>query len=51
MTDDYIDRARAALWGLAIGDALGMPTQMMSHDDVLRQFGELDGFRPAEINL
>ena len=25
------DRARGALYGLAIGDALGMPTQLMSH--------------------
>lgn len=41
------DRARAALSGLAVGDALGMPTQAMSRADISRAFGRLDGFRPA----
>ena len=39
------DRARGALYGLAIGDALGMPTQLMSHQEVATCFGVLDGFR------
>ena len=41
------DRALAALYGLAIGDALGMPTQLMSHEAVLERFGVLRGFEPA----
>jgi ADP-ribosylglycohydrolase len=41
------DRARGALYGLAIGDALGMPTQLMSHHEVAASFGVLDGFRAA----
>jgi ADP-ribosylglycohydrolase len=41
------DRARGALYGLAIGDALGMPTQLMSHQEVTACFGVLDGFRAA----
>ncbi|HVD79876.1 MAG TPA: ADP-ribosylglycohydrolase family protein [Propionibacteriaceae bacterium] len=41
------DRARGALYGLAIGDALGMPTQLMSHEEVSDCFGVLDGFREA----
>ena len=41
------DRARGALYGLAIGDALGMPTQLMSHQEVAASFGILDGFRAA----
>ncbi len=41
------DRARAALWGLAVGDALGMPTQMMSRDTVRRRFGRIESFQPA----
>jgi ADP-ribosylglycohydrolase len=41
------DRARAALHGLALGDALGMPTQMMSRPEIRAEFGVLDGFRPA----
>ena len=41
------DRARGTLYGLAIGDALGMPTQLMSHQEVAASFGILDGFRAA----
>ena len=41
------DRARGALYGLAIGDALGMPTQFMSFDEVVARFGVIDGFREA----
>ncbi|MDX6323164.1 MAG: hypothetical protein QOF52_3022 [Propionibacteriaceae bacterium] len=41
------DRARAALHGLALGDALGMPTQMMSRPQIRAAFAVLDGFRPA----
>src|SRR6188472_3511946 len=40
-------RARGALYGLAIGDALGMPTQMLSREEVAERFGVLDGFREA----
>jgi ADP-ribosylglycohydrolase len=39
------ERARGALYGLAIGDALGMPTQLMSRAEVAACFGVLDGFR------
>ena len=39
------ERACGALYGLAIGDALGMPTQLMSRVDVAACFGVLDGFR------
>lgn len=41
------DRAGAALYGLAVGDALGMPTQLLSPEEVIRQFGTLAGFEPA----
>jgi ADP-ribosylglycohydrolase len=41
------DRALAALYGLAIGDALGMPTQMMSAAEVAERFGSLHGFEAA----
>ncbi|OZG68145.1 ADP-ribosylglycohydrolase family protein [Bifidobacterium eulemuris] len=36
---DLIDRARGALSGLAIGDALGMPTQSMSAQDIAQAYG------------
>lgn len=42
------DRARGALYGLAIGDALGMPTQMLPRDQVIGRWGPLlTGFEPA----
>lgn len=36
-----LDRAYGALIGLAIGDALGMPTQSLTREDVVKEFGEL----------
>ncbi len=42
------DRARGALYGLAIGDALGMPTQMLSRRQITARWGPvLNGFEPA----
>jgi ADP-ribosylglycohydrolase len=41
------ERALGALYGLAIGDALGMPTQMLSREEVVTHFGILDGFQEA----
>jgi ADP-ribosylglycohydrolase len=43
-------RALGALQGLAIGDALGMPTQLMSRGEIGERFGIIDGFRdgPAD---
>jgi ADP-ribosylglycohydrolase len=41
-------RARGALYGLAIGDALGMPTQMLSRREITDRYGGmLTGFEPA----
>jgi ADP-ribosylglycohydrolase len=41
-------RARGALYGLAIGDALGMPTQMLSRAQIRERWGGLlRGFEPA----
>ena len=45
--DDLHDRALAALQGLAIGDALGMPTQLMARARIAERFGTIDGFRDA----
>src|SRR2546421_120354 len=41
------ERALGALYGLAIGDALGMPTQLLSPEDVDRRFGSITWFQPA----
>jgi ADP-ribosylglycohydrolase len=41
-------RARGALYGLAIGDALGMPTQLLSRPQIRQRWGPvLRGFEPA----
>ncbi|MGI5200387.1 ADP-ribosylglycohydrolase family protein [Spirillospora sp. CA-108201] len=42
-----VDRAYGALLGLAMGDALGMPTQFLSRETVAARYGVLDGFRDA----
>lgn len=41
------DRALGALTGLALGDALGMPTQSMSPTEIIEDYGHIDGFRAA----
>jgi len=41
------DRAAGALYGLAIGDALGMPTQMLPRETVVRLYPTLTGFMPG----
>ena len=41
-------RARGALYGLAIGDALGMPTQLLSRREITERWGGLlHSFEPA----
>ena len=41
------DRAYGALLGLAIGDALGMPTQSMPREAIRQRYGALTGFVDA----
>jgi ADP-ribosylglycohydrolase len=44
-----VDRAAGALWGLAIGDALGMPTQMLSRAEIVARWGPVvPWFEPAD---
>jgi ADP-ribosylglycohydrolase len=45
---ETLTRARGALYGLAIGDALGMPTEMLSRREIVERWGGfLRGFEPA----
>jgi ADP-ribosylglycohydrolase len=45
------DRALGAFYGLAIGDALGMPTQLLSRTQIAELYGKLVGFEPGpELN-
>jgi ADP-ribosylglycohydrolase len=41
-------RATGALYGLAIGDALGMPTQLMSRQAISDRYGSITRFEPAD---
>lgn len=41
------DRALGCLWGLALGDALGMPTQSLSRETIQSQFGAITQLMPA----
>jgi ADP-ribosylglycohydrolase len=47
MTASAQSRARGALIGLAIGDALGMPTQYLPRELIAERYGVLDDFQPA----
>lgn len=43
--DRQRDRALGAFYGLAVGDALGMPTEQLPRNRVAELFGDVDGFR------
>jgi ADP-ribosylglycohydrolase len=47
VTSELASRAVGALTGLAVGDALGMPTQSWPREHVLARFGTLTGFEPG----
>ncbi len=38
------DRARGALWGLALGDALGMPSQTLAREQIAQHYGPITDF-------
>ncbi len=42
--DQYLDRARGCLAGLAIGDALGRPVEGMSNADIREKYGSISDF-------
>jgi ADP-ribosylglycohydrolase len=45
---EHEDRAKGALYGLGIGDALGMPTQLLSRRQIVERWGPLlTGFEAA----
>lgn len=41
------DRAQGAFYGLALGDALGMPTQSFSRAQIITRFGQITGLVDA----
>lgn len=41
------DRALGALAGVAVGDAMGMPTQTMTPEEIAAAYGAITGFRDA----
>jgi len=45
---DRQDRAAGALYGLAVGDALGMPTESLPRREIVARYGPLlEGFEPG----
>jgi ADP-ribosylglycohydrolase len=51
VSDDRLDRASGALHGLAVGDALGMPTESFPRSVIVEHYGELvDGFHPGRAD-
>lgn len=42
-----LNRALGAFYGLALGDALGMPTQSLSRDEIKARFGEIVDLQDA----
>ncbi|WP_156812193.1 ADP-ribosylglycohydrolase family protein [Alloscardovia criceti] len=47
MDTAQLNHALGALQGLALGDALGMPTQSMSHEQILSAYGDITTLRDA----
>ncbi|WP_296261834.1 MULTISPECIES: ADP-ribosylglycohydrolase family protein [unclassified Pseudomonas] len=47
---DIRDRALAAFYGLALGDALGMPTQSLSRERIKQQFGRITTLTAADAD-
>lgn len=46
MYSGYLDRACGALVGMAIGDALGMPSQTLSRAEIVRQYEKISDYVP-----
>jgi ADP-ribosylglycohydrolase len=45
-----IDRARAALIGGALGDAMGMPTQLFSAEQIVARYGRIEDFAAPDTD-
>jgi ADP-ribosylglycohydrolase len=45
--DETLDRALGALYGVALGDAMGMPSEGRSREAIRERFGWLDAFQPG----
>ena len=41
------DKVKGALYGVAVGDALGAPAEMMDRDELVEKFGKLDTMLPG----
>ncbi|WP_110950096.1 ADP-ribosylglycohydrolase family protein [Pseudomonas bohemica] len=47
---DILDRAMAAFYGLALGDALGMPTQSLSREQIEQRFDRITTLTAADAD-
>lgn len=46
ITDSVKEHALGCLWGLAIGDAMGMPTSFLTPREIQHHFGVIQDFQP-----
>ncbi len=44
MSNDYRDKFEGCIVGLAVGDALGMPCEAYSMNDLLKEFGRIENY-------
>jgi ADP-ribosyl-[dinitrogen reductase] hydrolase len=49
MAADMLDRFKGCFLGLAVGDALGMPTEGYSSEEIRSRFGPIDRMLPAPV--
>ncbi len=47
MDNRLFAHAYGCLMGVAVGDAMGMPSSLLTPDEIRRQIGEIEGFLPA----
>lgn len=47
MTDPVYDRILGSLYGVALGDAMGMPSELWPRSRVIEHFGTITGFLPG----
>ena len=50
MTVDLIEKAEGCLLGLALGDALGAPTQSLSPQQIISTYGRITHLRDASAD-
>lgn len=48
--NDQLNRVYGALMGVAVGDAMGMPSELWPRRKILKHFGKIDTFLPSPVD-